>query len=112
MKFRPHVNSEFHRAIYHHIIGNVLLKGTESPLILGIFGPPGDGKTFQTEQVCKSLDVDLVSISPGELESPNAGQPGDCLGRSTSKLGTRSSRVDRRPCSSTTSIPFSETGAT
>lgn len=79
MKFRPHVNSEFHRTIYHHIIGNVLLKGTESPLILGIFGPPGEGKTFQTEQVCKSLGVDLVSISPGELESPNAGQPGELL---------------------------------
>lgn len=79
MKFRPHVNSEFQRAIYHHIIGNVLLKETESPLILGIFGPPGEGKTFQTEQVCKSLDVDLVSISPGELESPNAGQPGELL---------------------------------
>jgi ATP-dependent 26S proteasome regulatory subunit len=79
VKFRPHVNSEFQRAIYHHIIGNVLLKETESPLILGIFGPPGEGKTFQTEQVCKSLDVDLVSISPGELESPNAGQPGELL---------------------------------
>jgi SpoVK/Ycf46/Vps4 family AAA+-type ATPase len=79
VKFQPYVNSEFHRAIYHHIIGNVLLKETESPLILGIFGPPGEGKTFQTEQVCKGLGVDLVSISPGELESPNAGQPGELL---------------------------------
>lgn len=79
MKFRPYVNSEFHRAIYQHIIGNVLLKETESPLVLGIFGPPGEGKTFQTEQVCKSLGIDLLSISPGELESPNAGQPGELL---------------------------------
>lgn len=79
MTFQPYLHSEFYHAIYHHLIGNVLLKETESPLILGVFGPPGEGKTFQTEHVCKSLGVELMAISPGELESPNAGQPGELL---------------------------------
>jgi ATPase family associated with various cellular activities (AAA) len=79
MNFQPFINSDFYRTIYHHLVGNVLLKETESPLILGIFGPPGEGKTFQTEEVCKSLGVTLLAVSPGELESPNAGQPGELL---------------------------------
>lgn len=79
MNFAPFINPEFFNAIYHHLIGNVLLKETETPLILGIFGPPGEGKTFQTEEVCKSLGVKLLVVSPGELESPNAGQPGELL---------------------------------
>ena len=79
MNFAPFINPEFFNAIYHHLIGNVLLKETETPLILGIFGPPGEGKTFQTEEICKSLSVKLLVVSPGELESPNAGQPGELL---------------------------------
>ena len=79
MKFDPFIDSEFFNAIYHHLIGNLLLKETDSPLILGIFGPPGEGKTFQTEVICKGLGVKLLTISPGELESPNAGQPGELL---------------------------------
>lgn len=76
-----YISPEFHQAVYHHILGNLLLKNTESPLILGIFGPPGEGKTFQTEAVCRRLGVETLSISPGELESPNAGQPGELIRR-------------------------------
>lgn len=79
MTFKPFINSEFFNVIYHHLVGNLLLKETESPLILGIFGPAGEGKTFQTEEVCKILQVNPLTISPGELESPNAGQPGELL---------------------------------
>jgi SpoVK/Ycf46/Vps4 family AAA+-type ATPase len=79
MIFKPFINSEFFSVIYHHLVGNLLLKETESPLILGIFGPAGEGKTFQTEEVCKVLQVNPLTISPGELESPNAGQPGELL---------------------------------
>jgi hypothetical protein len=79
MMFRPFINPDFFNVIYHHLVGNLLLKETESPLILGIFGPAGEGKTFQTEEVCKNLEVNLLTVSPGELESPNAGQPGELL---------------------------------
>jgi hypothetical protein len=37
MNFHPFINSDFFKVIYHHLIGNALLKDTESPLILGIF---------------------------------------------------------------------------
>jgi SpoVK/Ycf46/Vps4 family AAA+-type ATPase len=79
MMFKPFVNSDFFNVIYHHLVGNLLLKETESPLMLGIFGPAGEGKTFQTEEICKILGVNLLTVSPGELESPNAGQPGELL---------------------------------
>ncbi len=44
MSVRPYVNSEFYHAIYHHLIGNVLLKETESPLILGVAQPLEEGE--------------------------------------------------------------------
>ncbi|KAF8055666.1 rca [Scenedesmus sp. PABB004] len=46
------------------------------PLILGIWGPKGCGKTFQTELAFKKLGVQPVVMSAGELESESAGQPG------------------------------------
>eukprot|EP00879_Flechtneria_rotunda_P006147 GHRR01006464.1.p1 GENE.GHRR01006464.1~~GHRR01006464.1.p1 ORF type:complete len:282 (+),score=70.27 GHRR01006464.1:431-1276(+) len=46
------------------------------PLILGIWGPKGCGKTFQTELAFKKLGVEPVVMSAGELESEHAGQPG------------------------------------
>jgi ATP-dependent 26S proteasome regulatory subunit len=52
---------------------------TESPLVLAIFGPPGEGKTFQTEFICRELGVQTYIISPGELESENAGHPAQIL---------------------------------
>lgn len=45
------------------------------PLILGIHGRKGEGKTFQCELVYKRMGVNVVHISGGELESPDAGDP-------------------------------------
>jgi pantothenate kinase-related protein Tda10 len=65
-----------------HITKNYLLdQGAISPsckvpLILGIWGPKGCGKTFQTELAFKKLGVEAVVMSAGELESEVAGQPG------------------------------------
>ena len=44
MTFQPYLHSEFYHAIYHHLIGNVLLKETESPLILGCSGLRAKGR--------------------------------------------------------------------
>lgn len=79
MTKETHIKVDFRNAVLHHIVGNLMLSPTESPLILGIFGPPGEGKTYQTEAVCRSLGVSLLAVSPGELESPNAGHPGELL---------------------------------
>merc|ERR1719261_203450 len=45
------------------------------PLILGIWGGKGQGKTFQCNLAYKKLGINPIVISAGELESGNAGEP-------------------------------------
>lgn len=45
------------------------------PLILGIHGRKGEGKTFQCELVFEKMGVEAIHMSAGELESPDAGDP-------------------------------------
>jgi ribulose bisphosphate carboxylase small subunit len=59
-----------------HITKNYLpLPDVRVPLLLGIHGRKGEGKTFQCELVYERMGVEVVSISGGELESPDAGDP-------------------------------------
>lgn len=59
-----------------HITKNYLdLPQVKLPLILGIHGRKGEGKTFQCELVFERMGVEVVHISGGELESPDAGDP-------------------------------------
>lgn len=59
-----------------HITKNFLqLPGVRVPLILGIHGRKGEGKTFQCELVFEKMGFEPVTISGGELESPDAGDP-------------------------------------
>jgi len=51
------------------------LPGVRVPLILGIHGRKGEGKTFQCQLVFEKMGFEPVSISGGELESPDAGDP-------------------------------------
>ena len=76
---QPIINKNFRESVESHIFCNILLDQAQIPLILGIFGPSGEGKTFQLEQVCRDMNVTAVIISPGELESENAGHPGFVL---------------------------------
>lgn len=46
------------------------------PLILGIFGRPGDGKTYQLRSLLGEALVGQYSVSAADLESDRAGQPG------------------------------------
>lgn len=87
MNAHPVINRGFCEAVENHIFGNLLLADTQSPLILGIFGPPGEGKTFQLDWVCRDLGIKQVLVSPGELESENAGQPGFVLRREYLSVG-------------------------
>lgn len=60
-----------------HITKNYLdLPGVRVPLILGIHGRKGEGKSFQCELVFEQMGIDAVHMSAGELESPDAGDPG------------------------------------
>lgn len=60
-----------------HITKNYLdLPGVRVPLILGVHGRKGEGKSFQCELVFEGMGVEAVHMSAGELESPDAGDPG------------------------------------
>ena len=59
-----------------HITKNFLnLPGVRVPLILGIHGRKGEGKTFQCQLVFEKMGIEVTNISGGELESPDAGDP-------------------------------------
>lgn len=59
-----------------HITKNYLdIPGIKVPLILGIHGRKGEGKSFQCELVFERMGVTAIHMSAGELESPDAGDP-------------------------------------
>jgi len=74
-----HVPARFMDSVTMHLVKNAFaeqgrLRGV--PLILGIWGPKGAGKSFNCELVCKALGATAVVISAGELEDESAGEPG------------------------------------
>ncbi|KAL5709499.1 AFG3 protein [Ranunculus cassubicifolius] len=59
-----------------HITKNFLtLPNIKVPLILGIWGGKGQGKSFQCELVMAKMGINPIMMSAGELESGNAGEP-------------------------------------
>jgi ATPase family associated with various cellular activities (AAA) len=78
----------FMDAVATHLVKNILADSQQAagiagshrlrgvPLILGIWGRKGAGKSFNLELVCKKLGVTPVIVSAGELEDESAGQPG------------------------------------
>lgn len=59
-----------------HVAKNFLdLPKIKVPLILGIWGGKGQGKTFQCALAYKKLGINPIVMSAGELESGNAGEP-------------------------------------
>ena len=72
-----HISSRFLDKLAVHITKNYLdLPGIRVPLILGVHGRKGEGKSFQCELVFERMGVEAVHMSAGELESPDAGDPG------------------------------------
>ncbi|NEQ32057.1 MAG: AAA family ATPase [Leptolyngbya sp. SIO4C5] len=71
-----YVSPRFLNKLSVHITKNFLnLPQVKVPLILGVHGRKGEGKTFQCELVYERMGVEVVHISGGELESPDAGDP-------------------------------------
>lgn len=63
-----------------HVTKNYLnLPNVKVPLILGVHGRKGEGKTFQCELVFERMGIEAIHISAGELESPDAGDPARLL---------------------------------
>lgn len=75
MLTEPVIPERFARAVDEHLVFNLL--GVERwPLILGVFGRPGDGKSFQIRTHLERRGVLPVSINAADLESDRAGTPG------------------------------------
>lgn len=71
-----YVSPRFLDKVAVHITKNFLdLPGVKVPLILGIHGRKGEGKSFQCELVFERMGIEPVHMSAGELESPDAGDP-------------------------------------
>jgi hypothetical protein len=76
------ISERFHQIVSLHVLKN-LLKRVESqvPLLLGIHGPSGEGKTFQCEYILKNMGVKRFLISGGQLDNPIPGQPSSFIRR-------------------------------
>jgi len=71
-----YISPEFLDKMTVHIAKNFMeLPKIKVPLILGVWGGKGQGKTFQTELGYKKLGISPIVMSAGELESGNAGEP-------------------------------------
>ncbi|NES78943.1 MULTISPECIES: ribulose bisphosphate carboxylase small subunit [Okeania] len=75
-----YISSRFIDKLAVHITKNFLdLPRVRMPLILGIHGRKGEGKTFQCQLVLEKMGIEPVTISGGELESKDAGDPARLL---------------------------------
>jgi hypothetical protein len=76
MKDGLYIAPAFMDKLVIHIAKNFMsLPGIKVPLILGIWGGKGQGKSFQCELVMSKLGINPIMMSAGELESGNAGEP-------------------------------------
>lgn len=70
------IPERFKKEVLIHIFKNLWSDQVPSaPLILGIHGPSGWGKTFQCEHILKDIGAKVFLISGGQLESKDAGEP-------------------------------------
>lgn len=75
-----YISPRFLEKLAIHITKNYLdLPGIKVPLILGVHGRKGEGKTFQCQLAFERMKLEVVHISAGELESPDAGDPARLL---------------------------------
>lgn len=72
------VPARFQSVVDEHLVFN--FANFESwPLILGVFGRPGDGKSFQVRAQLAARGVTPVGINAADLESDRAGMPGKMI---------------------------------
>lgn len=69
------VSPLFFDTVACHLVKNYTNLKHNVPLILGIWGEKGQGKTYQTERSLNEMGCGIVNVASGELESENAGEP-------------------------------------
>ena len=75
MDVQAFIPNRFQDEVRSHLVLNYA-EHSHYPLILGIFGSPGNGKTFQLRSTLRNMGVSIRSISAADLESERAGEPG------------------------------------
>lgn len=60
------IDMDFRETVLTHIIANYN-PAMKMPLFLGIYGKPGEGKTFQTLEICRSFGIKICYFSGSEL---------------------------------------------
>lgn len=72
------IPQRFASAVDAHLVFN--FAGVDKwPLILGVFGRPGDGKSYQVRAQLQKRNVAAVTINAADLESDRAGMPGKMI---------------------------------
>lgn len=70
------LSNRFQQVVTLHILKNMLKRSeVQVPLLLGIHGPSGEGKTFQCENILKNMGVKRFLLSGGQMDNPITGQP-------------------------------------
>ena len=83
------IPERFKREVFVHIFKNLWSDQLQSvPLILGIHGPSGWGKTFQCEYLLKSIGAKVFLLSGGQFESKDAGEPARLLRQTYRNAGS------------------------
>jgi len=78
------IPERFENAVLKHIINTntaTTVPNPRYPLLLGIQGPYGYGKTFMVKEVCKKYGIHLVSVSSSELSGEMEGDSKKSLKR-------------------------------
>ena len=68
------IPARFSTEVHQHLLLN-FTEFPEQPLILGIFGAPGEGKTYQLRGALSQAKVEQYSVSAADMESDHAGEP-------------------------------------
>lgn len=80
LKNQPCISERFRKVVVLHMLKNILRHANaQVPLLLGIHGPTGEGKTFQVENILKNMGAKRFLISGGQLDSPISGQPAQLI---------------------------------
>lgn len=75
MDWKCYIPERFEKEIVLHAlrVGKADIK--QSPIMLAIDGPAGEGKTYQCEMILNKIGLKVFSLSAGQFENVYAGEP-------------------------------------
>lgn len=74
MENKVYISNKIEKKIFSHV-NKVYELSVKTPIMLGIFGTPGEGKTFQCEKIIEKYDWGIVKLASNVFESKDAGEP-------------------------------------